>query len=318
MVKAAAPPPAPAVESGLMPWSLTSPLSRMNLYPWASGVAMAGGLTVGQSSAGGLYTLNTSTGQQQQIGSLVHGVYDAAGALVDRAYVVFGGGSSGTVATVQSFANGTASTPAAMPTPRSDATAVSVGSTTYIVGGYDGTDPTQTVLATTDGRNFTAAADLVVPVRYPAVAAAGRYIYVFGGQSVGPGTTGGPVRDIQRIDPLAHHSSVVGQLPYPVEGAAAVNLGGDVYLAGGERPSTSAPAPGVGTTQLDGWASSTATPVPGLIATSDIWSFKPASAAQVPAGRLQVPTGHAGVTVTGSTAWLVGGRTDPPCWRQSR
>ena len=61
--------PAPAIESGLLPWSLASPLSRMNVYPSASGVVMAGGLTAGQLSQSGVYTLDTSTGKLQQTGS---------------------------------------------------------------------------------------------------------------------------------------------------------------------------------------------------------------------------------------------------------
>jgi outer membrane protein assembly factor BamB len=310
VVKAhAAPPPAPApaIESGLMPWSLASPLSRMNLYPSASGVVIAGGLTAGQSSENAVYTLDTRTGTQRQIGSLVHGVHDAAGAVVGGSDVAFGGGSPATVATVQTFPNGTPSTPASLPAPRSDATAVSVGAATYIVGGYDGTNPTPAVLATTDGRTFSTVADLAVPVRYAAVAAAGRYLYAFGGQSVGPGTTGAPVADIQRIDPRSHHSLVVGQLPDPLEAAAAVNLDGHIYLAGGERPAGAGTVLGVGSTQRNGWASASGAPAAGLSAAGEIWSFNPTTAALMPAGRLQVPTSHAGVAVDGNTAWLVGG-----------
>jgi hypothetical protein len=267
---------------------------------------MAGGLTTGQTSASGVDALNTTTGALQQLGSLQRGVHDASGALVAGAYLMFGGGSPATLATVQSFANGTSSAPASLPGPRSDSVAVAVGSTTYIVGGFDGTNPDPAVLATTDGRTFTTVADLAVPVRYPAVAAAGGYLYVFGGQSVGAGTAGAPIADIQRIDPAAHQTSLIGHLPYAIEGAAAVNLGGHIYLAGGERP-PGGPAPGVGTTQLEGWASAPGTAASSLNAGSDIWSFNPVSAALEPAGRLQVPTSHAGVAVTGDTAWLVGG-----------
>jgi hypothetical protein len=298
----------PAIESELMPWSMVSPLSRMTLYPWASGVVMAGGLTVGQSSESGVFTLDTSTGKLQQVGSLVHPVHDAAGAVVAGSYVVFGGGSPATVATVQAFAESSTSTPASLPVPRSDAGAVTVGPTTYVVGGYDGTNPTPAVLATTDGRTFSDLADLAVPVRYPAVAAAGGSIYVFGGQSVGPGATGAAVADIQRVDLVSHRTSVVGQLPDPLAAAAAVNLDGHIYLAGGEGPSAPGrPTAGVGTTQLDGWASAGGTPTAGLSAVGDIWSFDPGTGAVVPAGRLQVPTSHAGVAVDGNTAWLVGG-----------
>jgi hypothetical protein len=92
-----------------------------------------------------------------------------------------------------------------------------------------------------------------------------------------------------------------------LEAAAAVNLGGNVYLAGGERPSAAGLTPGVGTTQLHGWASATMAQTAGLSAVGDIWSFTPSTAAMVLAGRLQVPTSHAGVAVDGNTAWLVGG-----------
>src|SRR5215471_8007423 len=44
VVQAPAAASVPAIESGLLPWSLASPLSRMNVYPWASGVLIAGGL----------------------------------------------------------------------------------------------------------------------------------------------------------------------------------------------------------------------------------------------------------------------------------
>ena len=71
-----------------------------------------------------------------------------------------------------------------MPAPRSDAAAVTIGSTTYLVGGYDGTRPDAPVLATTDGRTFTTVTALPVPVRYPAVAALGGQIYLFGGQAI--------------------------------------------------------------------------------------------------------------------------------------
>jgi hypothetical protein len=279
----------------------------MNVFPWPSGLLIAGGLSVGQSSQSAVFTLDTGTGRLQQVGSLGHGVHDAAAVAVAGSDLVFGGGSPATVATVQSFANGTPSLPASLPEPRSDATAVTVGATTYIVGGYDGTNPTPGVLATTDGRTFSTVADLAVPVRYPAVAAAGREVYVFGGQSVGPGTTGAPVTDIQLIDPASHHSSVVGQLPYPLEAAVAVNLGGNIYLAGGERPTGAEPIPGIGTTQLDSWANAAGSPAPGLSAVGDIWSFNPADATVARAGTLQVPTSHAGVGVDGNTAWLVGG-----------
>ena len=71
-----------------------------------------------------------------------------------------------------------------LPTPRSDAQAVTIGGTAYLVGGYHGNKPDASVLATADSRTFTTVATLQVPVRYPAVAALGGQIYLFSGQAI--------------------------------------------------------------------------------------------------------------------------------------
>jgi hypothetical protein len=311
-----APAVVPAVEAGLMPWSLSVPLSRMVVVPAAGGVMIAGGLTPGQTSANGVYVLDTANGAVHQVSQLTHGVHDASGAMVDGAGVIFGGGDPTTVATVQSVAAPAASgtVPSALsgslPAPRSDSAAVTVGAATYIVGGYDGTNPDPGVLATSDGRTFTTVASLPVPVRYPAVAAAGGVIYVFGGQAIGGSSAGdGPVDLIQRIDPSTHKAVVVGHMPYPVEAAAAVNLGGTIYVAGGESTSPDTAAAGVGTTQLDGWASAAIAPTSGVSPVGDVWAFVPATGAVDRAGQLQVPVAHAGVVTEGTSAWLIGGES---------
>ncbi len=310
------PVPIPAVEAGLMPWSLSVPLSRMVAYPAnVSEVVIAGGLTPGQSSASGVYLLNTSSGAVQQISRLTHGVHDASGAVVNGSGVVFGGGDPSTVATVQSIAGagaataGPSSVSGTLPAPRSDSAAVTLGATTYIVGGYDGANPESEVLGTTDGHTFTPVASLPVPVRYPAVAALGGYVYVFGGEAVGSAVGNGPVDVIQRIDPANHKAAIVGHMPYPLEAAAAVNLGGTIYVAGGEGNSPHAASAGIGTTQLGGWASAAISPTPGVAPVGDVWAFVPATDAVDRAGQLQVPVAHAGVVVQGGSAWLIGGES---------
>jgi hypothetical protein len=311
------PAPVPAVEAGLMPWSLSVPLSRMVVLPATGGaVVIAGGLTPRQTSASGAYLLNTSSGALQQFSQLTHGVHDASGAVVNGSEVIFGGGDPSTVATVQSIAGagqpgaGSSTVSGTLPAPRSDSSAVTVGATTYIVGGYDGTNPDPEVLATTDGHTFAPVAALPVPVRYAAVAALGGHVYVFGGQAIGTAAAGnGPVDVIQRIDPADHRAAVVGHLPYPLEAAAAVTLGGNIYVAGGESSSAPAGTAGVGTTQLGGWASASIAPTAGVAPVGDIWSFVPATNSVVRAGQLQVPVSHAGVVVQGGSAWLIGGES---------
>jgi hypothetical protein len=271
-------PAVPAIEAGLMPWSLSNPLSRMQVYPASGGLVLAGGLTLGQSSADGVYALNTGTGNLHQIGTLVHGVHDAAGAVVAGSYTLFGGGSPATVATVQSFTNGAPSVGSPLPTPRSDATAVTAAGTTYVVGGFDGTNPTPSVLATTDGRTFTSVADLAVPVRYPAVAVVDGAVYLFGGVSTGQGTD---TAAIQRYDPATQTTRVVAQLPAPLSHATAVPLGGAVYLLGGFVNNA----------------------VSAQVLRVDV-----PTGAVTPAGTLPTPLTDAAAVVVGGTGYLAGGQ----------
>ena len=56
-----------------------------------------------------------------------------------------------------------------------------MGGRAYVLGGYDGKKPIDSVLATQNGSSFTQVARLPVPARYLAVAALGGRIYAFGG-----------------------------------------------------------------------------------------------------------------------------------------
>ena len=246
----------PAAEAGLLPWSLAAPLSRAVVLPGTgSTVVVLGGLTGGTRSASGVYSLDTSTGTLTQIGTPATGLHDAAGAVLGGRYVLFGGGSPNTVATVQALAPGaggaakpTATVIGQLPQPRSDASALTIGSTAYIVGGYDGTNADREVLSTTDGTTFHNVTSLPVPVRYPAVAAVGKQIYVFGGQAVGG--AGQPVNAIQMVDPAARTARVVGHLPMALSATTVVTVGSHIYVAGGESTEAPPSTPGVGTTQL--------------------------------------------------------------------
>jgi outer membrane protein assembly factor BamB len=306
----AAPAAPPAVLSGLLPWHLAAPLSREVVVPGGRGrLTVLGGLTTGGVSASGVYSLRTRNGAARQAGVLRAPVHDAAGAVLGGRALVFGGGAAATVPTVDSFPRAHRGT---LPAPRSDSVAVTIGPTAYVLGGYDGNRPQPAVLATTTGRRFAVVARLAVPVRYPAAAAAGGRIYVFGGEAVTGPQAGRPVSTIQVVNPAAGTSAVVGRLPEPLAGAAAVTLGGQIYLAGGETTRRQPQHLGMGTTQLPAAERSPAGAQAGAPATftvPTIWAFEPASGKLLVAGQLQVPVSHAGVAVTGSTAWLVGGES---------
>jgi Kelch motif len=300
-----------AAESGLLPWHLAAPISREVVAAGSRNrLIVLGGLSADGASLSGVYALRTATGRARYIGALAAPVHDAAAAVVGGRALVFGGGSQTSVARVQAFslhgrsARTRGVTAGSMPSRRSDAAAVSVGSTTYVVGGYDGARPDGAVLATTNGRNFTTVATLAIPVRYPAVAALGGRIYVFGGQAVMGPHAGAPVGAIQSVDPARHTASVIGHLPEPLSGALAVTLNNELFVAGGESAVARPVTAGLGTTQ----------PVPGRFSSSSatvgaIWAFNPLTRRLLRAGNLQVPVSHAGVAVIGSTAWVVGGES---------
>ncbi len=84
-----------------------------------------------------------------------------------------------------------------MPIVRADTTAASVGKEAVLIGGFDGYGPQGDVWATTDGTNFRVVAHLGQPVRYPAVAAQGNDVYVFGGLVSGGEYNGLFTSDIQ-------------------------------------------------------------------------------------------------------------------------
>jgi outer membrane protein assembly factor BamB len=314
----------PAAEAGLLPWHMAAPLSREVAVPGSDGrLIVIGGLSPGGASAAAIDALNTGTGAASRLGSLSAPLHDAAAGLAGGRVLVFGGGSSATVATVQGFAlpgrgggagSGRAVPAGSMPAPRSDSAAVSIGTTSYLVGGYDGARADARVLATTDGRAFTTVTDLPVPVRYPAAAAIGGQIFVFGGQAISGRQAGAPVDAIQAVDPARHTAAVVGHMPEPLAGAAAMTAGGELFVAGGESTAPQRRVPGLGMTQLSPGESSAGTGGESAAAptstVSAIWAFDPATKRLLTAGHLQVPVSHAAVAVTGSTAWVIGGESN--------
>jgi hypothetical protein len=262
---------------------------------------IAGGLTAASTTTTAVRLLNPETGQTRVAGHLAVATHDAGGALLGSRPFVFGGGSLSSTDAVQSGQPGQA--PAAtskLPGVRSDLSAVTLAGHAYLVGGYNGARYYSAVLTTADGRRFRVAARLPVPVRYPAVAALGSQIWVFGGQ-----TPSGITSTIQRVDPANGRATVVGQLPAPLAHATGFTLGGRVFVAGGQT----APAAG---------RSRTAKPSARLSTSNRVFQYVPASTQAAAsggpapgviriAGHLPVPVANAAAAVMGSTAYLVGG-----------
>ena len=295
-----------AAESGLLPWQLSSPLSRMAVFPNGNNLIIVGGYTSSNSSASGVYSLNTSNGNLNLTSNLSTGVHDAASAMVKGKMVIFGGGQSGSVNTAQIIsANQGATNVAKMPQLRSDATAATIGNTTYIIGGYNGNTADPQVLSTTDGKNFSVFGLLPYPVRYAAAASFDGKIYIFGGLAVSGHDANQPVNTVQIINPANHTIKLASwKLPMPLEGSTAVVLNNEMFLVGGQSNQVQNIPLGVGTTQVSGIS------VTNTKTTNNIWAVNPSSGQFLLAGRLQVPVSNAGIAVISNTGWLVGGESN--------
>ena len=217
-----------------------------------------------------------------------------AGAVIDGQDVIFGGGGTSSHDQVQSLAPGpdkpTAVTIAHLPDAQSDCVAVSIGSTVYIVGGFNGSSSDPTVLATTDGRGFRNAATLPVSVRYPAVTALdGRNLCDRRRSGRRPGQRQGCTRHpdrrpVDRIRECARDDAPAARRRLRRDDRRAH------HVAGGTIAS-----------------SDTAT---GGSSTPSIWALDPLDGKILRAGTLRVPVSNAGIAVIGTTAWLIGGETE--------
>lgn len=259
-------------------WRLPVAVSRAAAFADGNQIVLAGGLASDGSSMSSVWQVDPATGITHKAGQLADAVHDAAGVLLNGRALVIGGGDANIVDDVQAVVTGSIGEVIGhLPRARADVSAIANGTTTYVVGGYDGSALDPSVLATTDGHRFVRIAALPVPVRYAALAYADGAVWVFGGQAAG-----GQTADIQRIDPRTGRASVVTRLPAQLSETAAVQLAGQIYLCGGlldGRPSTS------------------------------VWRFDPARRVTSRAGQLpEALADTAGVTV-GGTGYLLGGET---------
>jgi outer membrane protein assembly factor BamB len=265
--------------------SLPSPISGESVVALPSGPLILGGLNSAEASVSGAFQLDARSGRLRSAGTLTGPLHDAAAAALGDRVLILGGGAQASTDEVQALAapggavssGTTASAVGRLPTVRSDLSAVTIAGRAYVLGGYDGTAPLGSVLATTDGSGFTEVATLPAPARYMAVAASGGKIYAFGGELA----SGASSDAIREVDPRAGTARVIGHLPRPVSHAAAVVLGHRIYVLGGEANGT------IG---------------------DRIWRFVPADGTVAAAGRLPFPVAYAATTVVGSTAYLIGGK----------
>jgi N-acetylneuraminic acid mutarotase len=265
--------------------ALTAPISGESVVGLPGGPLILGGLDSAEGSVSGVFQLDAGTGRLHQAGALHAPLHDAAASVLGDRVLVFGGGVEASTDEVQVLPLGTdkgttagvASVVGRLPAVRSDLSAVTVDGRAYVLGGYDGEAPLDSVLASSDGTSFSEVAKLPIPARYLAVAVSAGTIYAFGGELA----SGAPSDAIRAVNPKTGSAQIVGRLPQPVSHASAVALGQRIYLLGGESNGA---------------------------ASDRIWRFDPADGKVVPAGRLPLPVAYGAAAVVGSTAYLVGGR----------
>lgn len=273
----------PDVLTGLFAWHLPNPIGGEVIVTTRQPhqLLLAGGVSAAGTTDDGVYSLLSTNGSLVPLSNLPAATENAAGAMLGGELVVLGGGEATPTAGVQGFNGTSSSLIGSLPQPRADAGSVTIDGTDYVVGGYSGGSMDAEVLATTDGTTFTDVAALPVPVRYPAVAARGTSIYLFGGLASG----GAPVDTVQVVNTLTRRARIVGHLPTPLSGAVAVDLGASIYVAGGLRGTSAATV------------------------TSEVLGYEPAGKRFVRAGSLAVAVSDAGAAVTGGELVIVGGET---------
>ncbi|MFZ0325607.1 MAG: hypothetical protein WAN48_15925, partial [Actinomycetes bacterium] len=272
-----APPAGQALVVRTARWTLPTPLSRPVVFATQDSLVIAGGLDSNDASLAQVRTVDPASGHALSSGSLAVPVHDAAGGQPGSRMLVFGGGDTVSTNVVQQLnAHGRSSTVGSLPSARSDLSAATVDGATYVLGGYDGTSMDRTVLKTTDGVTYSAVATLPVGVRYAAVVGTADSLWVFGGER-----SGIPVDLVQRVDLATGRARVAGHLPRPLSHASAVDLSGQVFVAGGRTTGT------------------------GLMAT--VLAFDPTKVSFRVAGQLPMGISDMGAAVEGDTAYLVGG-----------
>jgi hypothetical protein len=272
-----------AVTAATAPWKLAEPVAREIVVTTGTDLEIIGGLDHTKFSTATVVVVDPATGVAQAPAKLAEAVHDAAGAAVNGLVLVFGGGGpseNGTADVQEVPASGSATIVGKLPQPRSDHVAATVGNRAYVFSGYDGSAFLPSVVSTTDGRTFTTVGSLAVPVRYAAIAAVGKTVYLFGGVA---DAAGHDTAAVQALDTATGTITQVAQLPTTVSHASAVTIGGRVYVLGGF--------------------------VNNSMLSDQILRFDPTTKATTAVGKLPFPVSDAAATVIAGKGYLIGGES---------
>jgi hypothetical protein len=220
-----------AKQIGELPEALQD--SSVAAEPAGSAILLLGGLDGEEGSTAQILRLDPATGATSAAGSLPVALHDACAAEVGGADFVFGGGESTSFSAIVKTSPEASEQVATLPSPASDVACAVAGGTAYVVGGYTGSEPLQTIVAWQPGQAPRVAGRLPKPLRYAAVGTVGARILIAGGTS---GTSAS--RDVYAFDPSTGSVTAVGALPAPVAHAAGVAIGGALLVIGGRGDAT--------------------------------------------------------------------------------
>jgi N-acetylneuraminic acid mutarotase len=240
---------------------------------------LLGGLTAADTSTDNVIVAGLASSAVRA--SLPNAQHDAQAALLGGHVYVFGGGQFTQYDHILAYDPQTNSieTAGALPSAASDVAVTGNGSTAYVIGGFDGVDWLNTVLAFTPGAPPRVLARLPVALRYAAAAAVDGYLLIVGGS-----TPTGISDAIYRIDPGTGAVSVLGHLPTGVTHAGAGVIRSTVYVVGGR-----------GELVTDRYA--------------DVWAIDPSTGTIRRAATLPQPLSDAAVVSLGDRLIVAGGST---------
>src|SRR6476661_9366350 len=187
-----------------------------------------GGLDSSGSSSATISVLRGSS--VHTAGRLPVPIHDAAAAASPSGQLyVLGGGQFASASGIATFDPASRATHlvGALPTPLSDLAVATVSGTTYVVGGYTGTQWSDHIYAV-DGSHVRGAGRLPQGLRYAAVAAVSGNVIIAGGRA-----QSGPSRAVYRFAPSTGRVTRIGTLPQGLMHASAGTLGGVMYVVGG-------------------------------------------------------------------------------------
>ncbi len=161
-------------------------------------------------------------------------LYDPAVVTTLDSLVVIGGTRLKAASTgVTKFKNdGSVESTANLPSPRTAASAVFANNVIYLVGGYDGANPSNDVLASSDGGvQWKKVAALKQPTMFPAVFVQGTTLWVAGGEWQTK-----TIKATQQIDLATGEVTLPTPLTTSRSRACTVTLHGTNFMLGGRTP----------------------------------------------------------------------------------